>query len=94
MSTLALSNLEQSVREQVSRSESAVDSLEADLRAIDVELLALAEDHNKYEKLEQICSSLEELDEVGAGHLFWDEVEGTGRQLALRRFFEAEAATL
>ncbi len=72
--SLALSNLEQSVREQVSRSESAVDSLEAELRAIDVELLALAEDHNKYQKLEHICASLEELDELGAGHLFWDVV--------------------
>jgi outer membrane biosynthesis protein TonB len=62
------------VREQVSRSESVLDSLEADLQAIDVELLALAQDHNKYQKLEQICASLEELDELGAGHLFWDEV--------------------
>ncbi|NOR35531.1 MAG: hypothetical protein GQ577_02185, partial [Woeseiaceae bacterium] len=62
------------MREQVSRSESAVDSLETDLRAIDVELLALAEDHSKYQKLEQICASLEELDELGAGHLFWDGV--------------------
>ena len=72
--SIALSNLEQSVREQVSRSESVLDSLEADLQAIDVELLALAQDHNKYQKLEQICASLEELDELGAGHLFWDEV--------------------
>jgi outer membrane biosynthesis protein TonB len=51
-----------------------LDSLEDDLQAIDVELLALAQDHNKYQKLEQICASLEELDELGAGHLFWDEV--------------------
>jgi hypothetical protein len=71
--SLALSNLEQSVREQVSRSESALASLEADLRATDAELVALAEDHNKYQKLEHICTSLEELDELGAGHLFWDE---------------------
>jgi len=62
------------VRDQVSRSESAVDGLEADLQAIDVELLALAQDHNKYEKLEQICASLEDLDELDAGHLFWDKV--------------------
>ena len=72
--SLALSNLEQSVREQVSRSESALDSLQVDLRAIDAELVALAGDHNKYQKLEHICASLEELDELGAGHLFWDEV--------------------
>ncbi len=72
--SLALSNLEQSVREQVSRSESGLDRFAADLQAIDIELLALAEDHNKYQKLEQICASLEELDELGAGDLFWDEV--------------------
>ena len=71
--SVALSNLEQSVREQVSRSESALASLEADLRGTDAELVALAEDHNKFQKLEHICTSLEELDELGAGHLFWDE---------------------
>jgi len=72
--SIALSNLEQSVREQVGRSESDLDSLNADLEAIDIELLALAQDHNKYQKLEQICASLEELDELSAGHLFWDQV--------------------
>jgi len=75
----ALSNLEQSVREQVGRSESALDSLEADLQSIDVELLALAQDHDKYQKLEQICASLEELDELDAGHLFWDNVSNERR---------------
>ena len=83
MSRLALSNLEQSVREQVSGSESALDSLQADLRAIDAELVALAGDHNKYQKLEHICSSLEELDELGAGHLFWDEVSSENKAMHL-----------
>ncbi len=70
----ALTNLEQSVREQVSRSESDLNSLGADLEAIDIELLALAQDHDTYQKLEQICASLEELDELDVGHLFWDHV--------------------
>ena len=50
-----------------------LDGLEADLRAVDVELERLAEEHHKYEVLERACRSLEELDEIGAGRLFWDD---------------------
>ncbi len=63
---------EQSIREQVEQSEGALDSLEADLLGIDAELEGLAEEHHKYEILERACQSLAELDDIGAGHLFWD----------------------
>ncbi len=63
---------EQSIRDQVVQSESALDGLEADLLRIDAELEALAEDHHKYEVLERACQSLAELDDLGAGDLFWD----------------------
>ena len=79
MSSAALNELEQSLREQLSHSEVALDSLEADLRAVDDEFVALTHEQHKYDKLEQICASLEELDELGAGHLFWDAVEEEGR---------------
>ena len=68
-----LSAKEQSVRDQVEQSERQLEGLEADLRALDGELETLAEDHHKYEVLERICGSLEELDEIGAGHLFWED---------------------
>ncbi|HSG58582.1 MAG TPA: AgmX/PglI C-terminal domain-containing protein [Woeseiaceae bacterium] len=64
---------EQSIRDQVEQSEHVLDGLEADLRAVDVELERLAEEHHKYEVLERACRSLEELDEIGAGRLFWDD---------------------
>jgi len=79
VSSAALNELEQSLREQLSHSEVALDSLEADLRAVDDEFVALTHEQHKYDKLEQICASLEELDELGAGHLFWDAVEEEGR---------------
>jgi len=77
---------EQSIRDQVEQSERAIDNLEADLRAIDLELEALAEDHHKYEVLGRICDSLGELDEIGARHLFWsDEGEEHGSRIEYAR---------
>ncbi len=70
---------EQSLREEVEQSERKLDSLEADLCAIDSELETLAHDHHKYDVLSQICTSLEELDEIGAGHLFWSDRSGDER---------------
>ena len=63
---------EQAIRDQLEQSEGALDGLEADLLGIDAELEALAGDHRKYEILERACQSLAELDDIGAGHLFWD----------------------
>lgn len=74
MSSAALNELEQSLREQLRHSEIALDSHVADLRAVDDEFVVLSREQHKYDKLEQICASLEELDEIGAGHLFWDAV--------------------
>ena len=64
---------EQSIREQVEQSERVLDGLEAELRGVDAELEALAESHHKFEVLERICRSLEELDELGGADLFWDD---------------------
>ncbi len=64
---------EQSLREQVGNSESVLDDLEGDLRAIDAELEGLAQQHHQYDVLSGICHSLEELDDLGASQLFWGE---------------------
>lgn len=69
----ALNELEKSLREQLQQSEVALDALEADLKAVDDELVALVHEQQKFDKLENICASLEELDAAGAGHLFWNE---------------------
>jgi len=67
-----LTTQEQSIRSQVELSERALDGLEADLRSIDAELEALAEDHHKYDVLKRVCQNLEELDDLDAAELFWD----------------------
>ena len=62
---------EQALRKDVEKSERVLDILEADLRSVDDELEALAQRNHKYELLEQVCRSLEDLDGLGAAHLFW-----------------------
>jgi outer membrane biosynthesis protein TonB/prefoldin subunit 5 len=76
-----LTSQEQSIREQVEQSERVLDGLEAELRDVDVELEALAESHHKFEVLERICSSLQELEELGGAELFW---AGRGEECAAR----------
>lgn len=67
------SEQEQSLREQVERSKRVLDDRKADLRSIDAELEGLAQRNHHYELLAQVCRSLEELDDLGATHLFWGE---------------------
>ena len=62
---------EQALRKDVEKSERVLDILEADLRSVDDEIEALAQRNHKYELLEQVCCSLEDLDGLGAAHLFW-----------------------
>ena len=65
-------NQEKSLRGQVEKSELFLDDLERELHSVDGELDALAELNHRYDVLSRICSSLDELDELGASHLFWD----------------------
>ena len=67
------SQQEQLLREKAGRSERVLDDLEADLGSIDAELEALAQRNHQYELLEQVCRSLEELDDLDATNLFWGE---------------------
>jgi phage shock protein A len=67
---------EQSIREQVEQSERALDDLERELRSVDAELEQLAQRHPQYELLTSICSSLEELERLGAARLLWNEGSG------------------
>ena len=67
---------ERLLREQVEGSERDLDHLEGDLAAIDAELDVLAQRNHQYDILSQACHSLEELDGLGATHLFWDPNSG------------------
>jgi len=67
---------ELSLRDQVEQSEQDLEALERELAGVDAELGKLAERSNEFEILSQVCRSLEELESVGATHLFWDEALG------------------
>ena len=64
---------ESSLREQVERSERAMGGLKRDVHAIDARLEELAQKNGQYDALSEVCRSLEELDGIGATHLFWDQ---------------------
>jgi outer membrane biosynthesis protein TonB len=71
---------EQSLRDKLDRSEHVLDDLKGDLHAIDAEIDALAQRNQQYEVLSQVCRSLEELENLGVSHLFWDERSGSDKR--------------
>ena len=78
------------LKKQVEESEDALQALESELRDADAELDQLARKNQEFEILEQACRSLEELETMGAGHLFWGErdVEPTAALGSARRKIE------
>ena len=68
-----VSSLEElKLRERIAQSERYMEQLEQELRAVEITIEELESNHHKYDVLAQICHSLEELEELGASHLFWD----------------------
>lgn len=65
---------EQALLGKVEQSEQVIGDLQRDLQAVDVELGELTRHDQEYDLLARICSSLEELEHLGAGKLFWDGV--------------------
>ena len=62
---------EATLRQQVKQFEQALDNLDRELQAVDVELDELAQKKRQYDLLSQVCDSLQELDGLGAADLFW-----------------------
>ncbi len=90
---------EHRIRARVDDAESVLETLEAELRAVDGQMDELAVRKHQYDLLEEACSSLEKLDELGAAHLFWDIGDGmeeSSRHIGYARLqiesFEAEIA--
>jgi len=52
-----------------------LEGFERELRSIDDELDVLAERNHQYDVLSKLCRTLEELDELGAADLFWNEAD-------------------
>lgn len=69
--TEELSNEEHSLRAAFEKSEQELASLQDNLKGVNRELTALAERGYEFEVLGRVCRSLEELDKLGAGELFW-----------------------
>lgn len=67
---------EQSLKTKVEQSEEVLERLESDLKSVDAELEALADQHHQYELLSDVCRSLEELENLGGSHLFWNDQDG------------------
>ncbi len=67
-----LSAEEIALQEQVKEQQRVLDAIEYDLRMLDSELETLLEKGEQYDVLSRICRSLEELDEIGGGDLFWN----------------------
>ena len=72
---------EKSIRDQVAQSAGVLGGFERDVDSIDAELEALAERNSQFEILSRICSTLEELDNIDATHLFWDSTIGPENSL-------------
>ena len=77
---------EHSLRQEVEQSERELDDLLQGLREIDAEIEALAQQKHRYDLLSDICRSLEELDNVGAAGLFWEEHSAADDQAARLRY--------
>ncbi|HNP62305.1 MAG TPA: AgmX/PglI C-terminal domain-containing protein [Woeseiaceae bacterium] len=74
--TEELSNQEHSIRSEFEKSEQELAVLQGRLDAVNGELTVLAEKAHEFDVLGKICRSLEELDHLGAGDLFWPTHEG------------------
>ena len=66
------------LRDEVEKSERVLDGYERELKKVNAELEELAGKATQFDVLSQACRSLEELDALGAAHLFWNGESGTG----------------
>ncbi|HXV74685.1 MAG TPA: AgmX/PglI C-terminal domain-containing protein [Candidatus Polarisedimenticolaceae bacterium] len=73
------SQQEQALRAKVEQVRGRLQGLTADLRVVDDEVERLAPQRTRHELLDQACSSLEKLGELGASSLFWGEQTAPSR---------------
>lgn len=62
------------LRAQISQAHARLSGLEQDLQNVDQEFEGLGEQRERYELLEQVCGTLERLEELGSSELFWGDV--------------------
>ena len=68
-----MSTDEQAIREAISEASQKLADLRRGLESVDGELEALSGERHRYELLNRVCGSLEELEQLGDVKLFWGE---------------------
>lgn len=68
-----MSTEEQALRERIDEARQKLAGLEQDLQSVDGELEALSAKRHQFALLDQVCGSLEELEQLGAARLFWGQ---------------------
>jgi outer membrane biosynthesis protein TonB len=64
---------QQAVLESIAGAEQDLKALKQELRRFDAELERLSGDAHRYQLLDNICASLDQLSEMGAAQMFWGE---------------------
>jgi len=82
------------LRQQIEEAEASLRELKQNLGRIDAELEDLGEQRQTFELLEQACGTLEQLDAIGAGELFWGESAAGRTEDHVRRARERAGAYL
>lgn len=74
--TIALSHEQQALLSEIAQATEKLEGLKQDLDGINSKLDAFSGQHEQYRLLQEICSSLDKLREIGAADLFWGALEG------------------
>ena len=86
----AMVDEERSLVEKIERHEGMLDELAVELKGLDNEMAELSQGDTRFEVLRKVVASLEELDNLDAGDLFWGEGKG-GKRLAKHREIAKES---
>lgn len=71
-------NDEETLRKELRAAREKIDQLVGDLRGVDRELEELSGEQEQYTLLRSVCTSLDQLEELGGGDLFWDAQDAGG----------------
>lgn len=71
-----ISHEEQVIRAELDAVRSRILELRGELRYVDAEIDAVAEEQRQFELVDEICASLEKLGEAGGSDLFWSGLPG------------------
>ena len=84
--TLELSEEALAVKRQLDEDERVLKGYESDLNSVNAEIEQMLEKSHEFDVLSRICRSLEELDELGAAELFWDQDQSEETRQARLRY--------